>query len=505
MVPPYYVFVIRIGSHLAICQRVTPAAVDASSSGVMASRLLLLPGGLRTEHVARIHSQPFWTERLRPLRNGPWYICICEQGRKGRHWEAAALKTALEDLLQPDPDCPPIIQIVDLGWENIEEHLDRCDVFYMCGGEPKVFADLFGRYKSTMGKLGSIIRSGRIVYIGSCGGACIMSSYYAGVRTMQVIPGMISVYPNEGSIGMHAGEVPRVTLTNQTGLLLLGEEPQAFVITSKGVCKHHHLVDMVESQVRTCFQASKVVDVPPPPVPPPPPPQLQSPVPTEQSPPVQASPVPSQEPATAAPPCTNSSAYSVQHCLVDGNVIKMYFPRDRRPDQTRHVVLYLASTKGEEAPIENFTGKEIVYAPQFTNHGRKPWKNDVPDWLLNWVAAAQRNDAKCTWSLFCFSRGAAWGAILAADVRLNFHRVLLAAPYVLPSYNHDPGHRMRLTERLPLYGHNLCIAFGTEDPWKPCSLIEDVQRTCIHQVFQGLGHEATLAKCVQEFWNELLF
>ena len=143
--------------------------------------------------------------------------------------------------------------------------------------------------------------------------------------------------------------------------------------------------------------------------------------------------------------------------------------------------------------------------PQFTNHGRKPWKNDVPDWLLNWVAAAQRNDVKCTWSLFCFSRGAAWGAILAADVRLNFHRVLLAAPYVLPSYNHGPGHRMRLTERLPLYGHNLCIAFGTEDPWKPCSLIEGVQQTCIHKVFQGLGHEATLAKCVQEFWSGLLF
>ena len=37
------------------------------------------------------------------------------------------------------------------------------------------------------------------------------------------------------------------------------------ILMSKGVCKHHHLVDMVESQVRTCFQASKVVDVPPPP------------------------------------------------------------------------------------------------------------------------------------------------------------------------------------------------------------------------------------------------
>ena len=212
----------------------------------MASRLLLLPGGLRTEHVARIHSQPFWTERLRPLRNGPWYICICEQGRNGRRWEAAGLKTTLEDLLQPEPDCPPLIHIVDLGWDNSEEHLDRCDVFYMCGGDPKVFVDLFGRYKSTMGKLGSIIRSGRILYIGSCGGACITSSYYDGVTTMQVILGMMNVYPNECSIGLHSGEVPRVTLTNQIGLLLLGEEPQAFVIKKKGLNVHNHLVEMVE-------------------------------------------------------------------------------------------------------------------------------------------------------------------------------------------------------------------------------------------------------------------
>ena len=129
----------------------------------------------------------------------------------------------------------------------------------------------------------------------------------------------------------------------------------------------------------------------------------------------------------------------------------------------------------------------------------------APGWLLDWLAAEQDDEQISRWAFCGFSRGAAWGAILAADVRLNFHRVLLAAPYVLPSYNHGPGHRMRLTERLPLYGHNLCIAFGTEDPWKPCSLIEGVQRTCIHKVFQGLGHEATLAKRVQECWNELLF
>ena len=68
---------------------------------------------------------------------------------------------------------------------NLKEHLDNCDVFYTCGGDPDCIAELFRRYESTMVKLRQIIRSGQILYIGSCGGACMMSSYYGGMRTMQ--------------------------------------------------------------------------------------------------------------------------------------------------------------------------------------------------------------------------------------------------------------------------------------------------------------------------------
>ena len=116
----------------------------------MASRLLLLPGGLCNEHIDRIRSQPSWGSLWWPGdRCKHPYVCICEAGRDNRRWEAAGMKTMLEGLLNTTPDCQLIMNIVDLDWPNIAEHLARCDVFYMCGGEPQCFANLFRKYEST--------------------------------------------------------------------------------------------------------------------------------------------------------------------------------------------------------------------------------------------------------------------------------------------------------------------------------------------------------------------
>lgn len=324
---------------------------------------------------------------------------------------------------------------------------------------------------------------------------------------MQVIPGMIRVFPNEKQIRIHSGDTPPVTMTNQTGLMLHGEQPQAFVITRKGWCKHQHLVEMLERQVRICFRIAnstqfpgqaQVVEAPPPPVPSPPMVPSPAPAPTQPAPPVLPSPGPTQPPA-----------YVVRQLHVDAHLIKMYIPSGiGAPTNTRCAVLYLASTTGEEAPIQNFQGREIVYAPQFTNHGRYAWKNGVPDWLVNWVAETQVNDASCRWSLFGFSRGAAWGALLAADVQLRFHRVLLVAPYVLPSCSPDDRHK--LTARLPMYERNLLIAFGSADSTKleVISLIQEIQQTSGRTAvceFEGLGHKASLARAVQEFWRGLFY
>ena len=75
---------------------------------------------------------------------------------------------------------------------------------------------------------------------------------------------------------------------------------------------------------------------------------------------------------------------------------------------TQQVVLYLASTDGNEPSVGGFQGSETVYAPHFVNHGAKPWKNDIPDWLIiDWIMQPQADDASSQWSLFGFSRRAA--------------------------------------------------------------------------------------------------
>jgi len=183
--------------------------------------------------------------------------------------------------------------------------------------------------------------------------------------------------------------------------------------------------------------------------------------------------------------------------------LMVYIPDGIRTSADDRVVLYLPSTRCEEAPISAFQG-EIVYAPQFTNTGRRghAWKNAVADWLGNWVAEAQAYHP-AQWSLFGFSRGAAWGSILAIDVRLAFHRVLLVAPYVLPSCSEQE--KDTLTKRLPQYGTNLCIVFGTADPWPVDPLIQRIQDTCRSINFPDLGHEASMTKGVQELWRGLVF
>ena len=66
---------------------------------------------------------------------------------------------------------------------------------------------------------------------------------------------------------------------------------------------------------------------------------------------------------------------------------------------TQQVVLYLASTDGDEPSVSDFQGSEIVYVPRFVNHGAKPWKNDIPDWLIDWIMQPQADDASSQWPL----------------------------------------------------------------------------------------------------------
>ena len=251
-------------------------------------------------------------------------------------------------------------------------------------------------------------------------------------------------------------------------------------------------------QVLTCFGRARPTSdtTTPPPPPPPPPPSVTPPA-----------VLPTQPPPTADLDQTLTSyGYRVQHLHFGEHLINKYIPV-KTPTTPPRAVLYLHGTGGEQPPVRAFQGSEIVYAPQFTNHGKKKWTNDVPDWLLKWVAKAQVDDASCQWCLFGFSRGAAWGAILAADVNVTFHRVLLVAPYVLPSLSTND--RQKLETRLPKYKHNLYIAVGSKDVWKPytIALLEaihiDPNDPLIQTiVFEGVDHWESLEKAAQKLWKK---
>jgi hypothetical protein len=95
----------------------------------MASRLLLLPGGLRQEHIGRIREQPFWGSLWPGKNREPWYICICESGRRGRRWEGEELKTTLDRLLQPKPG-RFAVNYKEQSWEN-NSLLGRSSKFFL--------------------------------------------------------------------------------------------------------------------------------------------------------------------------------------------------------------------------------------------------------------------------------------------------------------------------------------------------------------------------------------
>ena len=63
---------------------------------------------------------------------------------------------------------------------------------------------------------------------------------------MDAIPGIISLFPNEASIDIST-EL-RVTMTNQTALMVHGSAAYGFVITRKGTEQHRHLAKMVENR-----------------------------------------------------------------------------------------------------------------------------------------------------------------------------------------------------------------------------------------------------------------
>ena len=215
--------------------------------------------------------------------------------------------------------------------------------------------------------------------------------------------------------------------------------------------------------------------------------------------------------ATADQPSTSMAASpeyyrnDIRFGAKDEHSIKMFVPRRRESDRSiQHVVLYLASADKVEPSVSDFTGSEIVYVPEFVSYGPQPFKNEVPGWLIDWIMQKQAGDTS-RWSLVGFSRGAAWGAIVAADARLTFHRVLLVGPYILPQSKREQGFIERLVTTLPKYNHKLCIVFGSADPWQPCDLVRRIQDTsgCLSYLYPGLGQKESFSAASRRLWRRL--
>ena len=165
-------------------------------------------------------------------------------------------------------------------------------------------------------------------------------------------------------------------------------------------------------------------------------------------------------------------------------------------------ILYLPSCNGERPSIpSHWRGNVIVYALRCENIGAKPWRNDIPPKLREWVARAQLEHPGIQWSLYGGSRGGAWAAILAADASLQWSRVLLVAPYVVPRRDAQP-----MAAGLQRLGEILHIRVGEADEWLTATnwFVEDcaISGTCDFQFFSGLAHEASLREG-EVLWKRL--
>ena len=132
-----------------------------------------------------------------------------------------------------------------------------------------------------------------------------------------------------------------------------------------------------------------------------------------------------------------------------GLIIEEYTPIGAA--DSLQAMLYLPSTYGERPSIpSHWRGRVIVYALRCENTGAKPWRNDIPPKLREWVVEAQLENPRIQWSLYGGSRGGAWAAILAADASLVWSRVLLVAPYVVPRRSAQPlaGGLQRLEKKI---------------------------------------------------------
>ena len=205
------------------------------------SRCLLLPGGINESVVDRTLKQPQWKAIMPPDVSYLQYILICSWASpKQRDLEFH--KNMFQRLL---PGVSLDVRMWTMGDKEFNSHMERCNIFYMMGGEPQAFQTLFQQHGDSMRILSAAVKTGRVLYIGGCGGSSIAGMYYVPFQQemMSFVPGLVMIADNEVQ-GAEAqkrlesiawqnpdlAKLPRFMLTKQVAMMICDAGVHGFVV-----------------------------------------------------------------------------------------------------------------------------------------------------------------------------------------------------------------------------------------------------------------------------------
>ena len=211
-----------------------------------------------------------------------------------------------------------------------------------------------------------------------------------------------------------------------------------------------------------------------------------------------------------------SKAYEHSICSFDTHEYHMWKPTDFPSPRAKKCVIYLPSTTetgrgGVPLGTHLFQGTEVVCCPIVYNSGGRAgkWRQEMPEWITTWITHLMEQHGDFKWSLYGFSRGAAWGLQISAEIH-GFSFVLLVAPYLLPKIREEKGpiiadHCRSLGAR-----NALVIVYGKRDEWYPHEskkeheLIWSIFRSCEFTEYENCNHAHSKEEALKDFWYRLV-
>ena len=392
--------------------------------------------------------------------------------------------------------------------DDFETHLERCSVFYWIGGPAEMSNYLFHYLGKQMCMLKKFIESGKVLFVGVGRGAAIVGAPSAAHEevTMGLLP---SVIKSSDDTEQKQGES---MVLHPSVMFLVKKGAQGLSVKSLGLRADKWAAHMptvggspvpTEPQRRVAGPSSQSPDS-----------ALgrRMPLASALNGPASSASAPWLRPLGVG----SSKAYEYSICCYGDEEYHMWKPRDFPSHRAKTYVIYLPSTieTGKGAvPLgtQLFQGTEVVLCPIVYNRSSNAgkWKQEPPVWITNWIKHLMEQHGDCKWSLCGFSRGAAWGLQISAEIN-SFSFVLLVAPYLLPKIKSEKGpiiadHCRSLGAR-----NALVIVYGKRDEWYPDEsvkeheLIWSIFRSCQFTEYENCDHAHSKEKALTAFWYRLV-